>query len=461
MVRALTDEVTRRLRRSLTGSADTPLVLVGNFEVEDRWAVGEHGLPAVGLAPMRRVVNRMDEFGLLLAGGGDHVLLKEPPEPAYLAYLDDLGIPLPTVLAAGSQDPDHMVTEDALADAGLVAELGALATGGAWLWPHGVSDLEERLAARSGLPLAGPPAAVCKAVNSKVYSRLVAAATGVRQAEGLVCRDVDELLAAVAQAGRWLAAGRPVVLKDAYGVSGKGILVVRDERRLDQVRRMIVRRAERSGDRRLALVVEKWLPKRTDLNYQFTLDRDGTVRFDFVREAVTEAGVHKGHRLPAPLGARQHDEIRETAVLLGERLAADGYFGVVGVDALVTVEDRLYPMVEINARNNMSTYQERLRRRFFDAGQHVLARQYPVRPRRRVSFAEVRDLLAGLLLLPGADAGVLVNNFATVNAAAPPAGAPGGGGFDGRLYAIVIAESAERVAALDEQVATRLAGLTA
>ncbi|RBL85782.1 hypothetical protein DDE05_14780, partial [Streptomyces cavourensis] len=165
--------------------------------------------------------------------------------------------------------------------------------------PHGTSVREEELSGLTGLPLGTPPAALCKAVNSKVYSRAVAEATGLRQATGWSCGNLTELDAAFEEARFLLRVGRRVVVKDAFGVSGKGISVLDDERRLDTLRRMIDRRAARSGDDRVVLVVEEWVDKTADLNYQFTLGRDGSVHFDFVKEAITEDGVHKGHRFPA------------------------------------------------------------------------------------------------------------------------------------------------------------------
>ena len=43
-------------------------------------------------------------------------------------------------------------------------------------------------------------------------------------------------------------------------------------------------------------MVEEWVAKAADLNYQLTVGRDGGVEFNFVKEAVTDQGVHKGHR---------------------------------------------------------------------------------------------------------------------------------------------------------------------
>lgn len=446
------------LKTALTGASGTPLVLVGNIEVEDVWALGEFGLPKIAVRGSRAVVNRMDELGLLLAGPDDHVVLKSAPDPAYLAYLESLGLALPNILTIATQDPMRTVTEDALADTALLAALARTAAGGAQLWPHGVSELEERLAARSGLPLAAASAATCKAVNSKIYSRTIADELGLRQPQGVRCRTVAEFSAACEQAAAWLAQGRAVVLKDAYGVSGRGVLVVRDVVALRQVERMVVRRAARSGEHALALVAEEWVAKKADLNYQFTIDRSGATRFDFVKEALTESGVHKGHRMPARLTAAQHDVVVSAAHALGERLAADGYFGIVGVDALVGMDDLVYPVIEINARNNMSTYQERLRHVLLDAAGTALATQYPLRLRQELTFVQLRSVLGELLMENGCRTGVLVNTFATVNAAATEAG---GTVFGGRLYCILAGSTDGEVAALDREMRSRLATLAA
>ncbi|MCM4081430.1 preATP grasp domain-containing protein [Paractinoplanes hotanensis] len=442
----------RRLRTALLGAEPTSLLFVGNFEVEQRWGSDEPGLPRVALTAGDAVVNRMDEFTLLLAGPDDYVLLKDEPDADHLAYLESLGAARPHLLTTDQQDPHRTVTQDALLSPALLARLTGLA-GKVALFPHGVSVDEEELAARTGLTLAGSPAATCKAVNGKIYSRRIATELGLRQSTGWTCESMAELDAAVEQAHGLLRAGCPVVLKDSYGVSGKGLLLVRDAARLDQIHRKLRRRAERSGDNRLALVLEEWVAKTTDLNYQFTVGRDGSVQFDFVKEAVTENGVHKGHRMPARLNESQLAVVTESATALGRRLAADGYHGVVGVDAMVDPEGGLYPVVEINARNNMSTYQVGLQERYVPPGWCALARQYPVRLTRPLPFAAVRDALGPWLLRAAGDAGMVVQNFSTVNAAVRE----GAGPADGRLYGFLIAPTTDELMAMDGEIAGRLA----
>jgi len=424
-------------------------VYLGNFEVEEQWALGERTLPRVTAANGSAVVNRMDEFALLLAGKDDHVLLKTAPEPSYLAYLTGLGLELPAIHVAAAHNPRRCVTEDVLDDPALLSTLSGLAADGCHLVVHGVSEMEELLAAKTGMPLAAPDSATCKMVNSKVYSRRIAGELGLRQPTGWGCSTTDELTAAAAGAAELLRAGQKVVVKEAFGVSGKGIAVVDSERRLDRLRRMITKGA---ADR-LAFVIEAWVDKVADLNYQFTIGAGGAVRFDFVKEAITESGVHKGHRIPARLSPAQVEELRAAAALLGKQLAADGYFGVAGVDAMVDPDGGLYPVLEINARHNMSTYQVPLQERFIGPHQVALARHYPLRLADPLPFETVHRLLAKLMLDRAGGSGLLVNNFATVNAAA------GAGPFDGRLYGLIVASAEDELTALDAGITARLATL--
>ena len=172
----------------------------------------------------------------------------------------------------------------------MLARLSEVATAGGYLLAHGVSALEQRLADETGLALATSPAALSKAVNSKVYSRQVATELGLRQPMGWACETLDDLDEAIAGVTGLLASGGRVGVKDAFGVSGKGIVVVEDARRLDQLRRMVHAQARRRDDGRIGLVVEEWVAKRGDLSYQFTVGAAGEVGFDHVGEAIVDRG---------------------------------------------------------------------------------------------------------------------------------------------------------------------------
>lgn len=445
------------IKEACDADSHTPFVLIGNFEVEDEWAVGEPGLPTLSGRQSRAVVNRMDEFALLLAAKGDYVVLKSAPDPGYVSYLEELGLDLPGILTTDVHNPDRTVSADALDSPGLQDALRELGAAGARLWPHGMSELEERLCDLTGLTPALPPAALTKSVNSKIFSRRLADELGIPQARGWTCESVSEFAEAAEEViASVLAAGGRVGVKDAYGVSGKGIVVIDSPDRLRQLVRMLTRTARRTGDPSLSLVIEEWADKAVDLNYHFTVARDAAVRFDFVKEAITDKGVHKGHRFPARIPPAHRAAIEEYAHLIGARLAAEGFHGVVGVDAIITAADELLPVLEINARNNMSTYQATLQEQFM-AGRRqavAIARQYDLTLRGHLSFERLRTDLGPLLLDRAEGTGLLVNNFATVNAAAlrQEAGQP----CQGRLYGLLICDDESELTALDQAITDRL-----
>lgn len=443
-----------RLKQAVLGDPEAPLVFLGNFEVEQVWARGEIGLPRLANSSAASVTFRLDEHLLTLGGPQDVVVLKDRPDPGYLDYLERLGLALPDVIVPAVQEPGRSVTRDLSGDGGIRAELARLGGQGYRLSPHGVSDEEEELAAACRIPLAAPPAAVCKAVNSKIFSRRVAGATGLRQPPGRACTTLEEFDRAIHEARGWVARGGQVAVKDAFGVSGKGITVASTTRRLDRIHGLVAGRCERAGRTDLALTVEVWVDKATDLNYQFTIDRAGGRHFDFVKEALTEGGVHRGHRVPPRVDAGQRALLESAADALGAALFEAGYTGVVGVDALVDATGDLYPVIEVNARNNMSTYALPLQEQILAEGSMHLSRYYPLRLREPISFAALAEILGEVLMTGSRRSGLLVTDFATVNAGLAAAAPPGR--RDGRLYGIVAADTETEVSRYDSEITSRL-----
>lgn len=447
------DGFTTRLKTALVGDAGARFVYLNNFEVERAWARGEPRLPGTGLSFALATVNRMEEVGVLLTEEVDAVVLKAPVDPGYAAYLESLGLATGTRLVVDHSDPDRCVTADALASPQLLTELSALADGRTYLLPLGVSTDEERLAEAVGIPLATPSAAICKRVNGKIFSRELVDAAGLTPVPGTVCRTLDELAAAL---DTHLTGEYRAVVKESLGVSGRGMVVLDSPRRGERLLHMLARRG---GADSVSVVVERWLDKEADLNYQFILGRNGQVRFETVKTAFTANGVHRGHLFPPPLRPDQVTQLEESAHVLGKALASEGYFGLVGVDAILAADGTLYPCLEINARFNMATYQNRVAERFVTAGRYALATAFELRPGRAYGFDEVRRALGGLLYQPGQatrGTGVLINNFATLNAALLAGRKP-----YGRVYAICIGDDVDDVRRLSAAAESALQRMVA
>ncbi|WP_100444590.1 preATP grasp domain-containing protein [Glycomyces xiaoerkulensis] len=434
---------------------DLSQVYLGNFDVEEQWARGEPGLPAPSTRGAAAVAAATGELALLIAAESDLAVLKHAPEPEMLQQLEHVGLAPPRIAVPEAMEPERPVTLDALDSPDLLGRLSDEATGGARLNPHGYSEDEARLCDATGLGIPMRDPDIAKRVNGKVFSRRLCAELDIASPPGWECETIDELTGLADQVRSHLDAGRPVGFKASYGVSGKGIMVCEHSGRFDQLLRLLTRRAERSGDGRIEAVIESWQDKETDLNYHFTVADDGTVEFDFVLEAITENGTHRGHRLPDSQPRRIREALTECAHRIGARLAGEGYRGPVGVDAIICRDGTLYPVIEINARNNMSTYLAGIATRLEAAGSTGVAVQIDLPLTRRVPYREVGGALADLALDADWRRGFLVTCAATLNAAAPSAGDR----FKGRLHGLVAGRDAADAAEVERQVRKRLGAM--
>jgi hypothetical protein len=423
----------KRLKKALVGDDQARFVYLNNFEVERTWGQGEPKLPGAGITFAGTTVNRMEELGVLLAEADDVVVLKAPIDDGYSEYLHSFGAASGRTLWVENNDPARSVTDDALASPELLAALRELADGRTYLMPLGISPAEEQLSKATGLPLAGPSASTCKAVNGKIFSRRLVETEGLTAVPGAIVETVGELAGALAE---HLLPGSKAVVKESMGVSGRGMVVLEAPERADRLVRMLARRGD--GDTRANLVVEQWIEKVCDLNYQVVVSRKGEVRFEAVKAAVVQDGVHKGHMFPVALTGDELAVLHHAGEVIGAALFAEGYYGMVGIDAMLGKDGVVYPCLEINARFNMSTYQSTLAERFVGEGKHAVAATIGLRPHRTHTFAEVAEALGDLLFTGEDRPGLLINNFATLNAAATE-----GEDFHGRIYGVCIADSAE------------------
>jgi Pre ATP-grasp domain/Carbamoyl-phosphate synthase L chain, ATP binding domain len=441
------------LKRALVGDESTRLVFICNFEVESQWAHGHQGLPAAPFSSAPQMVRRMEELGALLAGPDDFLVLSQPLDPEFRAYVRDLGLSLPTEVIPERLPGSFLTTEAVFASPLVLARLRELGQSRAYLMPMGCSALEQKVAEVTGLRLAGADADTAERVNGKIYGRRLTERAGLRPVPGTSCETVAELADCLRDYEASLDE-RPVVVKDSFGVSGKGLVVLDTAAKARRLLAMAERRARRQGTGRLEVVVEEWLPKRCDLNYQITIGRTGEVRLDFIKEALTAAGVHKGHLMPPALTGGQVGEIEIAAQRVGAALFRDGYHGVAGIDAILGDDGTVYPVLEINARLNMSTYQGNCAERFHRPGWVALARHYAVHLTAPCTFGAVTAALAGLLDPASPDGGLVITCFGTINALAGTREP-----FAGRLYTMLFAPGTAALGRLDAAAEARLGAL--
>jgi hypothetical protein len=264
---------------------------------------------------------------VLLAGGPeDSVLLPEAlPEP-FLAYLDGKGVPVPRV-----------TVEPATRREATLAPFG---------WNRAAAELNRCY----DRPAPHPPLEVVRRVNGRRFSVEL-------QRELGVAGDVVGVFGALEALERALAREAPAVhgfvVKADHGNAGLGNRRLRGSS-LSEVDRRFVSGLLAEDD---AVVLERWSPRRLDLSTTFTVTAGGEAEGVQVHEVVTTtdggfvgAVFEAGGEMVAPW----RDDLGLCAAAVARRLAAEGYFGPVCVDAFVGSDGRLRPLVDLNARAHVS-----------------------------------------------------------------------------------------------------------
>lgn len=424
------------------------LVWIGNIGCEPFWtSPAALTLPRLASGDDGRIARCLDEMALCLASSDDVIVLRTAPDPDYLDYLRSLGLSIPSILVVPASDPRASISSALLESPAAMASLTAMARSEfpTFLQPFGCTALEEELSRETGLPLLWPSAALCAQLNSKIFGRRLSRDLGLRTVPGYECETLEDVRSSYTRLSR--SASGPVVLKEAMGFSGKGLQVIANQHRFEQLMRLMERRVESFPE--VALVLEQWLDRSLDVNYQILITPGGDVTVMSIKESITANGVHAGHRQPPPLTAEQRQSLMDAGTAIGQRLSGLGFFGIVGIDAIVDSAGVIYPLLELNARLNMSTYELALDR-FVGCDQFADYTSYSFRLAARVTFAELATYLRPYLLEPGIRrAGVMVHCFSTLNANVE---AGRGRWVRGRVHCLLVGRSPAHVHAIGQEV---------
>ena len=446
-----------RIRKQLTGNPEARFVMINNIEVEEQWAKeeGVHHLPSLSGTSSQSIRNRMEELALLLVSPKDLVVLKAPLDPTFENYVSKIKGFNAQVTSIPKNQADLDITANILASPEGIETVRNLAGPNVYLLPFGVSSQEEKLAELTGIPLAGCSSIVARKVNSKIFSRELNEALGVKQIPGKCCRTLAELEVAYRELAPTLHERGKIVIKEALGVSGKGIFVVETPKKFETLLKLLKRKIKNPETDPLPLVIEEWVEKAFDFNYQFVIGKDGEVVFDFVKRALTDRGVHQGHLIPSGLSEEHQKELESLSEQIGKYLFNEGYFGVVGIDGILAANGVLYPNLEINARFNMSSYQATLQEMTLTNEKFAMAACFHTKLPRTYSFFEVEQLLGELNFDDQSGCGIILQTFATLNAAHTQNGTK----YPGRIYGFVLGNSLEQVQKLQEEARQRFKGL--
>ena len=308
---------------------------------------------------------------MFLSAADDLVMVSRKPSLPFLSGLKLAGFSVPEFIEAG-ETPNTAALEKILGS----RKLGSLRPWGqtpaamAWFAP-----LANRFTRMPGTWPRG---------FDVFFGKDFAARVAPDDYSGQLCRQISEV-AAVADQIKSRGFSH-LAVKPVLGASGLGL------RRI-AVEALIASEADASVISEnvkidLPCIAEPWLDKVCDLSVLFDVEKNtGNVRIiDITRPLIDRSGKYSGHALGRPFTFPDAnakpltqdffsqfysvwmDQLRESALDCGRKMAAEGFSGPAGIDALVFRDPQdaslcLRPVVEINPRLSMGRIAIHLERR--------------------------------------------------------------------------------------------------
>ncbi|GHH76882.1 phosphoribosylglycinamide formyltransferase 2 [Streptomyces sulfonofaciens] len=395
-------------------------VRFGSFDAERHWRPADlANLPRLTSPGTESLIAGLDETLAAASGPDDLLITRNPLGRAHVDALGAAGITFRHATAGGGPagdlpgggahprgaDPVPEGVEEALLhDRALQAAIARAEA----LRPFAVLEATSRLTHQPDMPHALPDYDTVVEVNGKAWSSALADRLGLPGA-GTVVRSAAELQETVTALAAAADAEPVVLVKDPYGVAGRGTIELSTPGSLARLVRRL--RAQEEQGLRVELLVQRRYARAHDFSGHLTVAPDGTWSLLGI-QSMTNDGYRYGVSRPAPqdlvedLDRRGYPDILEATALA---LAQAGYSGPACVDSMTLRDGGWVPVLEINARMSMGLLTLELDRRARRSGLHAHLWQHDVTI---AGDADIDTLLSaldreGLLWRGGARPGVL------------------------------------------------------
>ncbi len=302
------------------------------------------------------IVNRMEEINLLACREQDVIILRKYPDKDYLDMLQSFGIGIPSILVPENSDETTPISKLVLRDKNLQTKIKSISQklGKVYFMPFGVTYLEEKIAENCGLELVGSPAGINALINDKINSRCIAEKLGFSVCEGKVCSSIDQIREEYRRLKEPPYSFSRVIVKEPYGASGKCSYFIDNDKKLEPVLKMLNKFSANKLESKW--VVEGWYNKKFDVNYQLYVAQDGNVDVFSISRQLLKGVVYEGSKYPADFSSSVIQKYISFGEKIGKYLYEVGYRGIAGIDSIITDDNNIIPIVEINGRLVLSTY---------------------------------------------------------------------------------------------------------
>ncbi len=328
-------------------------VCCGVFDAEAHWRDSNLiGLPSVANADRQWFVSSLDELLLPLVPRGGSLLTYFRPDPDLLQYWHDVGLNTNhAYLFEGPAEAEPIGEPTNLfqvlldkSDAEVHALFGATAP---TIRPYAVIEPFPQLAKRFEPDANVPDVSAVRRVNSKAYSFEMHAKIGVPSRGHLVQNSSEFKRAAESIRG-------PVVVKDFFGVSGSGSLLLESAWQIQRIARHIEVHENQGGS--CGFLVEPLLPRALEFSSLYEISTSGVKHLISVQQFQNNGFCFAGSHTASETLVEEltRDGYFETTDVVLDEIRRSGYHGSVCIDSMILTDGTLVPVIEINARKSLS-----------------------------------------------------------------------------------------------------------
>ena len=326
---------------------------LGSFDSERFWrAPTLSQLPSVVDAQADAIVAVMDElmFAACHAEGG-LLVTRRPMDKTHVDYLRETGFRF-------SRNEKPVETDETIsgndAICGLLqaaanrAYFSELFSGLGGLSPYSVLPTTQPFCQHYGIAQKIPSIEAVRKANSKLFSH----ALEIEELGEWHGETIDSA-AELEKVGKHLLKNTTILIKDDFGVSGKGNLLVDSPQLLERISRHIGKQ-EKNG-KQTRFLLEPLLDKALDFSCQLEIGPTGEVTIISVQKMVNAGFAFSAIQTAEPMFMEGLDKAGylDKMQTVAAGLYREGYFGPVCIDSMLLKDGSIRSLVEINARQSM------------------------------------------------------------------------------------------------------------
>lgn len=327
-----------------------------NIGIEENWLCHTNIIPRITInKEQEQIIKNIDTMCLLLKHRNDIVILHNKPsklvELGTIAYgntLDNIFIPKNVWKYSG-------ISQAILDDEKIIDYLKEKNNKTGYkvrLIPYAVGETEKKISRATGCELIGANTNLVKQVNNKIFCRNLAKNLTLPVTDGYECFTIEEIEKNI-RSLLLKYSGEKFIVKDAYGASGKGIYLVKNEDDYNIIQKLLHRAKRRGGN--TEVLVEHWYEQSVNINYQLFITTDYQYILLGITQQIIKETVYQGSEFPINFENSIKTKLVYYIKKVAEYLKEIKYTGFVNVDAIIT-KDEIYPLLEINGRMSLSTY---------------------------------------------------------------------------------------------------------